>query len=714
MSPSRTSAFLFATKAQWASCLFVGADRQALDSGAGPAPSAPWGTPPQLVATRGAIAPTITDTGDLIWRDDAGVIQRLHDGDTGPVALAAPTGADGTVRMVAAPGILWTLDRAGTLQALDIDSLSRLLVVATGSGKVVDIAAGAHGSLYALVHESGHHSLAHVDRAGRIDSERPLDLPAEQDAPPRHGPQLAYLHRTRDVVVLTEVGTRLSWIDAETGTILTSMPITTLRPCFDATVIGNDGCDRLFIAGVDGRAAGGRSRVLTIGDGGDVLGNTAFDGMPTGLVADRRRLCVTTSSGLLRFEPAGTVPLDSGELRTTLVTPALQSPAATGQRWTRIEADADLPEGCTIEISLASCDDSTMRDTIAGQLANAAVPAPHRLHGWREAMAPVRTFVFHGKGSEPGPASTFSVPLHDIRDPYLCIGIAIIAAPGSGMPRLRQLVVHYPGLMLIDNLPAIYRRGEFETGSFLRGLVGVLEATTQDLDGRIADLGHNIHPKTAPPEWLDFVARWMGLPWHDALSADQKRRIVVNARALADSHGTRRGLELLLASLLPGEPPRFRIVDLMADYGVARLGHDGCPGARLPAMLAGLPKTASELGNKAMLGSARLACGEPEDITARLAGRIRVDLALDSAEERDWSPWLRDLIESVLPAAARVELRWLGRRAFTIRNELHDDLILDDDPPARLGTDAVTGLARLGGNERTTIPDRISGSSSLQ
>lgn len=533
-----------------------------------------------------------------------------------------------------------------------------------------------------------------------------------------------FLLGTERIVVLAEKASRLWWVDPESGTLLSSLPVAALRPCFNPKVIGSDGCTRLFIAGTDGKPTGGRSQVLIVEGAKDVLGTVACTptGLaadrahlykPTGLVADRTHLYVTTPAGLLRFEPAAVVPMDASEVRAELLTPALQSAAQTPQRWTRIEAQAELPVGCSIKISFASSDDSNKRDEIARRLADRSLPPRQRLNQWRHEIENARDFIFHGNDGEPGEPAKFTVPLQDVRDPYLWVEVVLIASPGGNMPRLRGLSVYYPGPTLIGNLPAIYRRGEFETSNFLRGLVGVLEATTQDLDARIGELGRNIHPRTAGLEWLDFVARWMGLPWEDSLSLDQKRRIVRSGAALLSGHGTRGGLELLLACVMPEKPRRFRVVDLTADYGVATLSGGQCLGSRLPAMLSGLPQTATELGDKAILGRARLPCKDRPSETVRLIGHIRIDLAVDAAEHRSWAPWLRSLIEAILPATTRVELRWLGRAALASSGELGDGLSLDDDPLAHLGTDAVTGVARLAGRERSTLPARISKNSSL-
>ena len=126
----------------------------------------------------------------------------------------------------------------------------------------------------------------------------------------------------------------------------------------------------------------------------------------------------------------------------------------------------------------------------------------------------------------------------------------------------------------MEYLPAIYQRAEAEPGSFLRNLVGVLEATTQTLDGEIGAMGSKIDPDTAPVPWLNYVARWIGLPWDDALDETQKRALVKRANEIATKRGTRAGLEALLDCLMPGQPPRYRVIDFTSEYSFATVG--GC------------------------------------------------------------------------------------------------------------------------------------------
>jgi phage tail-like protein len=255
----------------------------------------------------------------------------------------------------------------------------------------------------------------------------------------------------------------------------------------------------------------------------------------------------------------------------------------------------------------------------------------------------------------------------------------------------------------MENLPAIYRRAESQPGSFLRSLVGVLETTTQTIDARIADMGRHVNPQTASGKWLDFIASWLGLPWDDALSLDQKRSIALRAADIAKGRGTRAGLEALLESLMPGRPRRFRVVDTTADFDRATVGGDACSGSPLPALLGGLPSTATELGNKAILGKARLPCPDSTAVASRRVGRVRIDVAADAGERAKWEPWLRALVDDMMPVMARTELRWLSATAFRQDMQLDDALQLEEAPVPHLGTDAVTGIARLPGRRGISL-----------
>jgi hypothetical protein len=139
-------------------------------------------------------------------------------------------------------------------------------------------------------------------------------------------------------------------------------------------------------------------------------------------------------------------------------------------------------------------------------------------------------------------------------------------------------------------------------------------------------------------------------------------------------------------------PPRFRITDVDVDFGFAALGGAGCQGSRLPAVLAGLPRTATVLSRRTILGQARLPCGGTEpSTTRRLSGNLRIDLAVSAAERRQCAPWLVNVVEAMVPAHVRVRLRWHLPRSANFEGFGE----LAPAPSSYLGSDTTIGLARL-------------------
>ena len=154
---------------------------------------------------------------------------------------------------------------------------------------------------------------------------------------------------------------------------------------------------------------------------------------------------------------------------------------------------------------------------------------------------------------------------------------------------------------------------------------------------------------------------------------------------------------MLLESLIPGTPRRFRITDATADFGFAMVGGQSCAGSALPAMLGGFTRWRSELNSSTVLGYMRLPCaGQINDGAWQLAGRVRVDVAATAEERETWQPWLLTLIKEMVPLTAQVELRWITGPALRT-NRLDGSMTLEPAPSPHLGTDAITNLARLPG-----------------
>jgi phage tail-like protein len=684
MTADPLRSYRFSTAAQWNSCLFDQADQDS----PGLRPFAPFAQPPTPFESAGAHAPVVTRTGEILWRDDAGKLYRLTACADAPEASAAPFAIAHASRLIAASNGLWVA--GDSLERFETDTLARLLTLEIRD--IVDIASDGHDGIWALVSRGDLWQSVHVDCAGRIVDTVTFEGIA-------HAAAFVYLRRAKRFVVLVDAPQQcLHWYSAKGGAATGNIPVGAMHPCFTASALGSDGRGRVFVAGTDGEAFGGGAYVLTFDADGNALSELPIDPLDapvTGIAATRDSLIVTGPRGLLRFAPADAVPDSAGEMRATLITPMLQSPdREDARRWLRIEALAHLPEGATIEMLVAATDNAEARDRMAGIFADGSLTASQRIQKLRaETDLWHASTIFHG--SEPQSDTPFAAPLFDVRERYLWVSLTLSAAPGARLPEMTELRVLYPGRSLMENLPAIYQRAEESPGSFLRSLVGVLETTTQGLDARIAAMGSRINPSTAPEPWLDFVARWLGLPWDDGLTLAQKKAIMTRAPELAKSRGTRAGLEALLESLMPGTPRRFRVIDATADFGFATVGGDGCSGTAIPAILGGFNRWNAELDSRAVLGIMRLPCaGQRDDGTGQLAGQIRIDVAASAAERTAWEPWLLALITDMVPLTARVELRWVSAQALRT-GRLDGTLTLESSPAPHLGTDAVTGLARL-------------------
>lgn len=701
MTAQAQRGYRFTTPAQWSACLFDRVDRESSGAQDRIQPIAPYEQTAQLYTTQGAHAPVATRAGEVLWHDDKGCLHRLTACDEEPDAYPAPHAIAQASRLVSTSGGLWVIGESrNSLERYEEGTLTRLSVVELPGARIIDLASDGYDALFALVERSGAWQAARVNYAGETVCTATFEgIPAPK--------AFVFLRQSRRFVVLAgDSSPQLYWFPAEGGAALTSIVVGAMHPCFSASVLGSDGRRRVVLAGADDGCFGGKGFVLAFDGNGAPLGEIPLDerdSPATGVAAARDSLLITGGRGLLRYAVAKAVPDGTAEVRCSLMTPMLHSPdREDARRWLRVEATANLPDGASLEISCAATADAAVRDRLTAIAQEDAIPAGHRLQKllrepgiWRPPI------VFHGSKAPPSGDSAaplsaqLSAPLFDVHEPYIWVCITLSATAGGQLPSLSQLAVLYPGRSLMENLPAIYRRAETQPGSFLRSLVGVLESTTQGLDARIASLASHVHPSTSTGPWLDFIARWLGLPWDDALAEVQKRCIVGRAPDLARSRGTRAGLEALLDCLLPGTPRRFRIIDATADMGFATVGGEGCRGSALPAILGGRTQWSPELGGNAVLGRMRLPCaGQVDDGVPHIVGLVRVDVAASGEERHAWEPWLPALIDEMVPLTARVQLRWVSAQALH-GARLDGSLVLQPTATPHLGSDAVTGVARL-------------------
>jgi phage tail-like protein len=742
MTLERRRQYRFASADQWRTCLFSQIDHDALRTRGHIRPQPGFAATAAALPSQGARAPVALAGGDALWFDDDGKPHRLEQGHVSGQRRSAPGDLARARRIVRTTGLLWcALSDRAALAAFDEQSLARVLEIELDAAALVDIASDGRHDLFALARRADGYAVIQITSTGAQRTTIALRDLVNQPEPL----QCAFVpdEGGSRFVVLTGGDAQLIWYDASAGTPLFSKRVAALRPCLRATLLAGDAHGRILLAdGNDSAGVAGDPDPIVLLDGdGNVLDAFPIErgSLPLrGLALRRDAALVAGVNGLWQFTPSERVADQNDAARCVLVTPVLTA-AGTSARapWLRVEARAQLPAGTSLAISFAATDDPDTVERLSALADDGRIPPTQRILAMlREPNVWGAPMVFAGEA--PGSADDAepvlrSAPLFEARARHVWVCVTLSAARGARLPALTELAVIYPGQSLSEHLPTPYRRATEEPGSFLRALLGVLETSTQQLDVAIGGLGDRIHPNSATGPWLDYLARWLGLPWDDALTDPQKHALIKHASALIGQRGTRAGLETLLACLLPGPTRRFGIIDAASDFGYAVLGGAGCAGGRLPALLGGYPNDRVELGATAVLGRARLPCaGRVADGLPSASNMIRVSVAPtveEHARLATFGPRLARLIDEMVPLGLRVELRWVSARALTARmtlggsskvvdpaksripalcggirdfahqlfamDPLGQDLTLERLPDARLDANAITGHAVL-------------------
>jgi phage tail-like protein len=101
---------------------------------------------------------------------------------------------------------------------------------------------------------------------------------------------------------------------------------------------------------------------------------------------------------------------------------------------------------------------------------------------------------------------------------------------------------------LVQRLPGVLQDDEF-TQRFLRAFDDAYAPIITTLDS----LACYFDPHLAPPDFVDFLAGWVGIALDDSWSVEQRRAIVAGAALVHRRRGTPRGIEEALSLGLGAE-----------------------------------------------------------------------------------------------------------------------------------------------------------------
>ena len=107
MTGKKLRQYCFKNESQWNACLFAQTDRDALRSGSGFRPFPPYAGEPARYESPGAQAPVVLRTGEILWSDSQGMLQRSSAIDMLCEVFPAPPSIACASRVVSTAGSLW-------------------------------------------------------------------------------------------------------------------------------------------------------------------------------------------------------------------------------------------------------------------------------------------------------------------------------------------------------------------------------------------------------------------------------------------------------------------------------------------------------------------------------------------------------------------------------------------------------------------------------
>lgn len=143
------------------------------------------------------------------------------------------------------------------------------------------------------------------------------------------------------------------------------------------------------------------------------------------------------------------------------------------------------------------------------------------------------------------------IMLYHARGRYLWMEIQLFCQAGF-FPEIHHMKIYAGNRSFLSYLPAIYQTGGRE--DFLGRFLGMFEAVYQDFEERIEDSTKQLNPMTAEPEFLRWLARWVGISNAHLWQEERLRLLLEGIGRKNLIRGTREYTEHMI-STFTGERP---------------------------------------------------------------------------------------------------------------------------------------------------------------
>lgn len=200
--------------------------------------------------------------------------------------------------------------------------------------------------------------------------------------------------------------------------------------------------------------------------------------------------------------------------------------------WHRLVLDGCIPPEASVTIESRAADELEQLDALEWM----PEPAPYLRSGGAE-LPFTPTYPAGGDGQ----SGSWELLFQHAVGRWLQLRVTL-AGNGRITPRVRALRAWYPRFSYLrEYLPAAYRE-DAASASFLDRFLGNVEGELTTLEDRIAAAQVLFDPRTVPPEFLEWLAGWMGAAADASWSEAKKRLFLAHAMEMFAGRGTREGL----------------------------------------------------------------------------------------------------------------------------------------------------------------------------
>ncbi len=211
-------------------------------------------------------------------------------------------------------------------------------------------------------------------------------------------------------------------------------------------------------------------------------------------------------------------------------------------RWHRLQVDADVPSGTSLQIAVATNEIKCLKDQSNSQ------GDPEEEQGWENFPAGFP----HPEDWQNVPSGINDILIDQPAGRYLYLRMRL-TGDGIATPVVRRIRLDFPRVTSLEYLPAVYR-DDPPAEDFTERFLALFDATISDLDRAIERSPALLDPDGVPSEVLPWLGSFLAVGFDPEWDSALRRKIIHKLPELYRLRGTVAGLTEAIKLIFDVEP----------------------------------------------------------------------------------------------------------------------------------------------------------------